>query len=227
MKLMMRKSFFTLVEVLIAMGICVVGVVAIMGLFPVGTSASRDAVMVGQAKDAATMILKFYKYCVENGGDTAFKSLTGWTIDSVNTYIEKTIPALTSDSTKEVGNLPYAEGDYVSINNTLGGTDISSLLEAAKCKVQLHKQLNDTPQSGTGVYLVKFVSNYSEDDGTDTEVDDTLSIVKTWVTPVTIPDGATIPRLVAFNVEVSWPAELPYEKRQREFYSIDVFCPVN
>ena len=45
MKKQLRKFHFTLVEVLIAMGICIVGVVSIMGLFPVGANTARDANM--------------------------------------------------------------------------------------------------------------------------------------------------------------------------------------
>ena len=228
MKNTMRKSYFTLVEVLIAMGICVVGVVSIMGLFPVGANASRDTIMVGQAKDAATMILKFYKYCIENGKEDAFLELTGWNkpdkTQNTDSYTKRSVPKLTSEGNtdKEVGDLAYDEGDYVALtDNKLGNVSISSLLSAADCEIKIHDQLKDATQTGTGVYAVKFVTK------NDTEtIDDTLSIVKTWVTPVTLPKGQKVPRLATFNVEVSWPAELPYEKRQREFYSIDVFCPV-
>ena len=66
MKNQLRKFQFTLVEVLIAMGICVVGVVSVMGLFPVGANATRDANMAFYADQAAEQMLYFTKYAVLN-----------------------------------------------------------------------------------------------------------------------------------------------------------------
>ncbi len=79
------KRHFTLVEVLIAMGVCVVGVCSIMALFPVGLANSRDAGMAGQAASTADQMLHLMKAIIvnENNNETDaqnyFLQLTGFT----------------------------------------------------------------------------------------------------------------------------------------------------
>ena len=223
----MRKSCFTLVEILIAMGICVIGVVSIMVLFPIGANASRDAIMVGQSKDAAGMILNYCKYCVEEGKEDGFNALTGWTINDVATYSASAVPML--DSTRQVGDLAFDESDYDGNVDGHGPVSISTILDAGNCTVYQHEQRKIDPATGAetarkcDVYAVKFLTQ-----GSGGDIDDSMSIVKMWITPVTLPDNVTrIPRLATVNLEVSWPAELPIECRQREVYSIDLFCPAN
>ena len=80
---MKRKStsLFTLVEILIAMGVCVIGVCSIMVLFPIGATASRDAAMVGYAANAADQMLHFAKDCIMQegaGGVAAGRSDHRW-----------------------------------------------------------------------------------------------------------------------------------------------------
>jgi len=65
MKKLLHKNFFTLVEVLIAMGICVVGLCSVVVFFPIGANASRNASMASYAATVAEQILDFAKVCIE------------------------------------------------------------------------------------------------------------------------------------------------------------------
>ena len=50
---MKHKLPFTMVEILLALGVCVIGICSIMVLFPIGATASRDAAMETYAANAA------------------------------------------------------------------------------------------------------------------------------------------------------------------------------
>jgi type II secretory pathway pseudopilin PulG len=65
----MKKQHFSLVELMLALGVVAIGVCSIMVLFPIGANASRDASMETFAAQAADQMLNFRKYKLYNTWD--------------------------------------------------------------------------------------------------------------------------------------------------------------
>ncbi|MBR6373370.1 MAG: hypothetical protein IKS20_09335, partial [Victivallales bacterium] len=64
----MRRSAFTLVEVLLALGVVVIGICSIMVLFPVGANATRDASMETYSANSVEELLTGIKYQILQNG---------------------------------------------------------------------------------------------------------------------------------------------------------------
>lgn len=223
MKNQQRKSCFTLVEVLIAMGICIVGVVSIMGLFPVGANTARDANMAFYADQAADQMLHFTKYAVLKDTSTSnviFKAMTGWAdIDNPS-----------SATTKPGANDEPA--DWSMVSSIKDNTNISSYL-AANYISMLASSGTEIKAHNLNVYRIGFVTEIdANNDHTitdDEKYEDFACVVRLWATPIHIDEtdssSSKLPRAATFYLEVSWPADLPYARRQKAEYSIDVFVP--
>ena len=54
-----RKRYFSMVEMVLAIGVSVIGVICVLGLLPVGLNASRDAVADNYLPDMAQMMLTY------------------------------------------------------------------------------------------------------------------------------------------------------------------------
>ena len=225
MKNQLRKFQFTLVEVLIAMGICVIGVVSVMGLFPVGANATRDANMAFNADQAAEQMLNLTKYLfldevinekVQNGTsfDNVFEMIPGWDIENTSTYTSQTKPGANA----ELNNW----SDFSS-NETLAASGSTS-----KTYIQMLANSGTVIEnSGWQLYRLGFVTKNGTED-----LEDFACVIRLWVTPVYVDELDTsslkLPRIATINVEVSWPAgpkdqPFPYERRQKAEYSLDIF----
>lgn len=86
-----------------------------------------------------------------------------------------------------------------------------------------------TGPAGSGTYrFLRYVD--VDDDGTydDDDILDFEAIVVVWQNQVSVPTGAgssTLPvtTAAALNLEVSWPARLPYAQRQKSFFRKELF----
>ena len=67
---MRTKHCFNMVEIMLALGVCAIGVCSIMVLFPVGSTATRDAAMETYAAHAADQMLHFMKYSMQLDNST-------------------------------------------------------------------------------------------------------------------------------------------------------------
>lgn len=219
MKNLLCKKAFTLVEVLIAMGVCVIGVCSIMVLFPVGATASRDAAMASYASNTAEQILSFAKMCIEedtlNTNDTtdsgykAFNYFTGWNITTPNGYTPGApIETAPNDFEDE-------EFDLRTKFNYSGkiGSVISTFLSNSGTSIK--------PLYNGKVYYVDFTSGTGSD-----KYSDFNCYASIYAKPVVVTSGAhtyNMPFAAELHVEVSWPAELAYDKRHKKDYSIMVY----
>ena len=202
-----RRHPFTLVEILIALGICAIGVCSIMVLFPIGASASRDAAMVGYASNAADQMLHFAKDCIMqegSDGEAAFNQFTGWTYGNTSTYTDKTPqePAPPSDS--NAGTALATSSVFVE--------DMVNILNTSKNGTKVTAYANN-------VFLIEYLTD---------EYSDFSCFVSLYPRKVGLEaeDGGTaVLGAVSLRAEVSWPAQLPYEKRQKAEYSLDIFRP--
>ena len=74
---MKRKHPFNMIEIMLALGVCAIGIASIMVLFPVGSAATRDAAMETYAAHAADQMLHMLKYQMTTGGATSWTAKIG------------------------------------------------------------------------------------------------------------------------------------------------------
>ena len=80
---MRTKHCFNMVEILLALGVCAIGVCSIMVLFPVGAAATRDAAMETYAAHAADQMLHYMKYSMQ-ADNAAWKNAITTKLPSAN-----------------------------------------------------------------------------------------------------------------------------------------------
>ena len=252
MKHQLRKFQFTLVEVLIAMGICVVGVVSIMGLFPVGANATRDANMAFYADQAAEQMLYFTQYAVFNAKEkvidasfpegyyyrfspvifekmTSGKKVGGGDCDGWNLGSPADPDSLSDTSTYCEIAKPTAADEPNSWSDLEDDSDIQNNLISEEITNNMITMLTNSgtkiQKASWNLYRLGFVTKNGADD-----IEDFACVIRLWATPVYLPKNSgesevILPRIATFHIEVSWPADLPYVRRQKEEYSLDVFVP--
>lgn len=199
----MRKRInFSLIEIMLALGVCVVGICAVMVLFPIGANANRDAAMETYAANAADQMLHSLKYQLKNDS-TAWTDLIGVAVDGSGGELPTTpdlalvyVPAdldngtLWDDATTDQRNLfkhKTERGVYQMISHRL-----DTLL------------LND----------IKIVPDKIDYRG----------LLQVWKEQISV-QGNDLPYAfgVKLNVLVSWPPLVPPTARQKSYYSLEVF----
>lgn len=224
-QLLHRRHAFTLVEILIAMGVCVIGLCSIMVFFPVASNASRNAVMSSHAANVAEQLLALVKTSIEDDklgpGYAAFKHFTGWNPGNPSGYTAG-VPAKPE---------PGYHTDHQA--NDTGFTDSSKNWFSERMQKAFEAMVkNDTTKvtiCTDNVYHFDFLSIIPDpDDNTKAlEVSDYTCYACIWATPVKVeePSGPVnyIPFAARIHVEVSWPAEIPYSNRQKREFALDVF----
>jgi hypothetical protein len=187
-----------MVEIVLALGVLGVGVVSVLALFPVGMNASRDAMAESFASNAADQFVHYLEQEIRKpAGGSLPGGVSGWDYYVVNSNV----PPSTSKPAADDFTPTYA------------------------AKTTLY------PKTGTpGLYkVIRFVDGPS---GTadlyepDKDSMDFEAIVVVYQDQVRIPDVPTPLPLnfaAALNVEVSWPARLPYASRQKSIYRAEMF----
>lgn len=215
MKKTLRSTPFTLVEVLIAMGICVIGICSIMVFFPVGANASRNASMASFASNAGDQFLSFSRSCIEEdrvgNGYAAFHYFTGWNPGDLSTYTPGTKVEPAPDDKDQDGNLDADFGGLLANDNAFG----KRMQEFFKEMLD-NESVTITPIQGRVYYF-----DFTTKDGAET-YSDFNCYASLWATPVEA-NGVKIPFAAKLHLELSWPAELPYDRRQTREFTLDVF----
>ena len=204
----MRRSAFTLVEVLLALGVVVIGICSIMVLFPVGANATRDASMETYSAESVDELMNGIKYHLLNGK---------W-VDYVGTGSEGNggfIDALKNSGTAEerfngkkdgYDSLTDDKWDNVNINTKSG----------------FYKYIDSARSGKEDVYqLVNYrdVSKSLDEGSVDFRAIARLAKSKVKIGGIEIGYD----KAVCIHVEVSWPAEAPFDARQVAYYSMEVF----
>ncbi len=205
----MRRSAFTLVEVLLALGVVVIGICSIMVLFPVGANATRDASMETYSANSVEELLTGIKYQIlQNGKWTDY---VGTGPDGNDGFIDAlkdsgTVEERFNGKKDEYDSLTDAKWENVAINTKSG-----------------FYKYNDSSRSGKeDVYQLVNYRDLSKslDEGSV----DFRAIARLAKSKVKIGDVSIgYDKAVCIHVEVSWPAEAPFDARQVAYYSMEVF----
>lgn len=205
----LRTHPFNLIEVILAMVIILVGVVSIMALFPAGQKASSNAIGQTSAGDAADQFLRYFSSKVK----------TRWAMTSA-LPLSKPGPAAEQNARWETvdGNGVFSgvKGVIFSYNDADGNAKFdysaTSTQRDESGLFRVVQRTSDNVEDFSGVLRVwRSAATYSSYESTG----------GSWTAHKPVPPDQGI----VLNVEVSWPAELPYERRQKATYSSNVFRP--
>lgn len=205
-----RQAYFNTIEIVLALVIISVGIIGLLGLMPVSQDANRGALSKSNAADSADQFMRYY----------SSKLKINWAVAST---------------------LPISKPGDVDTSAIWQSVDNGKMLTDMKGVILSY---NDTDNDRTFDYLVDATTDSRDDSGlfriqtkTDTNVVDFDAVMRVWRTPATYktydastgvwyvkpvpPDnGATI------NVEVSYPTTVPYARREKQVFMMDVFRPV-
>ncbi len=220
---MEKKHFrrcFTLVEVLIAMGVCVIGICSIMVFFPVGANASRNAAMSNATSLAADQILSFVRTCIESdkgvNGWVAFQYFTGWNPVQPENYTpgEKQTPAPGYRS---------PENQSSALQNAANAGKLDEVMKKAMETILKNDSVTIEPLKNQVFYIDFATQVPGEDPDEVVSASDYNCYASLWAEPVEASSGVNIPFAARIHLELSWPAEVPYAKRQTREFSMEVF----
>ncbi len=224
---------YNLVEVILALGVVAIGVVSIMALFPIGANASRDASMETYAANTADEMLQFVKYRLKEVGD-----------DDKQTDIDERWEKLigTTDSTGAITDTkPTKEKLDVDVTKL----DDTSVWKAPDTAI-FGSIFNDTHtiyQHDTDKQVFQLLGHRNSDDvklgdtNSDPEKDfamnvDFRAIAYIWKEQIVMDQTLASDSKVDYKsgvriiVRVTWPAEIPYDARQKTDYVLEVFKPI-
>lgn len=224
---------FNLVEVVLAMLVIAIGILSIVGLIPVGATANQRAVAANQGADAADQYLNYFAaHCQKNWSavvlsdaylptnPAADPNLTDGNASDRIADMRCFEPGAASDV--DVATLGAANMDLDS------GTD----WEVMPGTTNLFRYKGNPARNGVYRIIQKTDVNGLEPGG---EVVDFDALVRMWKSPTTAYEwnGTTFvsasdiayDKRVQLNIELSWPAQLPYKARGKATYAIEIFNP--
>ncbi len=227
---------YNLVEVILALGVVAIGVVSIMALFPIGANASRDASMETYAANVSDEMLQFVKYrlkLVEDNDNEQdkinkrWKDLVGTDTDpGAITETKPTKAKLDVDITKLDDTGVWKTPDTAIFGDIFESTHTIYQHDTDKQVFQLlsHRNSDDVKLGDTD-------SDPKKDFATNV---DFRAIAYIWKEQIAVDktqssdDDKYVPYTsgVRIIVRVTWPAEIPYDGRQKADYVLEVFKPI-
>lgn len=214
----MKRQDFTLVEIMIALALLGVGLVAVLGIFPIGVATTRDAMAESTATDAADqtlhMIRRMAKCSLPGHVAGGCGSACAWktTIDDGDEVPPETDLAAAPESSLDF--TPTAD-NYQNAEMFTGGTMIKKPGSRGIYKLIRYRQAGGAHTSHGEPYYKP-----------DTDELDFEAIAVLWKSksPLVAPDDPSpYSKAAVVNMEISWPAHLPPEKRTKATYSLELF----
>lgn len=205
---MKRKHPFNMIEIMLALGVCAIGITSIMVLFPVGSAATRDAAMETYAAHAADQMLHFMKYRITVDG-TKWEEIIS---DATAPEISDVIPPDSDYNLAHLNNSTYWTTDSLWASELLG-TVYQNNANTQTYQIMSHR---NPPDKKLGDPSTEF----------DVSKIDFRGILTIWKEQIVV-NSTPIPYTmgVKLNIKVAWPAELPVASRQEAYYSLEVFKP--
>lgn len=213
MKYAIKRHYFNMIEVALALAIIAIGLSSILVLFPVGLNANKSSIANNNLADVAEYMIGYLRaYTIAN-----------WNSDGSNSFIDKT-DLSTTKPTGEFDKTIPADDDWASFGNKQD--DITRL-----------KQL----KNNKAVYLYQQISQLEDANGNKVDVPDFSAIIKIWLDDnyefyVYSPTNDTYKKasdietkanlkkyIIALCMEISWPAEVPEANREKKIFRFEIF----
>ncbi|MEA2013133.1 MAG: hypothetical protein U9O87_08690 [Verrucomicrobiota bacterium] len=199
MKNLRQQSFFSLVEILIAIGVIAIGVVGIMCLFPVGLKSSKASIGKSNASMAADQFLHYFTDKIKKD----------W---QVSDAIPINKPG--DDESNLIWNNPVETGVEIYYNdeNNNSTFDYDGSVARDDSGIFLVEQSTYSNKDFSGIVRVwKTASTYRSYDAQ----------AGGWLDSRSIEADAGI----TVNLELSWPSQKPYDQRTKSRYRLDAYKP--
>lgn len=218
------KKLFNLIEIALAIGVIGIGMTAIMALFPVGFSATRQAIAQNYATDAADQFLTYIvRYCNDRTVIVAGPPKEYFWDYFI--YSDSGTPTNTGDDTQGLLLAEPAEAPQPSFwSQNWNTTDSAAKTAEATLTTLMEDTTNIFQSTAPATYPGLFRITQGSTIVTDFE-----GIARVWRAPVT---GVWIYEQnldinyaysARLYMELSWPAQKPYSKREKKTFCIEVF----
>jgi type II secretory pathway pseudopilin PulG len=188
-----KTNQFTLVEIVLALGIVALTLVAILPLITVVVKDSKHSISDTYVADTSEQFLHYI----------AGKAKNNWA-----TYIYSD-DAITSSKTDQEIEQSIADWEVIKVK-----------VEDEDEETNLYETSNPT------IYGIK--------QGTPA-ITDFIGVIRVWKSPVTSQiysgDGwydqkdENYEYSAGLNIEISWPTEIPYDKREKKYFYLEIFKP--
>lgn len=210
------RHYFNMVEILLALGVVAIGICSVMVLFPVGSAATRDAVMENYAANSADQMLHLIKFNLMNKQnlDNYIANVTANPADPPAGSLQRSEPdeepsSVTADlSLENVGH--WEMGEALIGGNTLKGGIYVNSANKNYFQIVVHR---DDPD--------KALADVAPD-----KIDFRASAC-IWISQIQIDstEASKLPYNMGarINLRISWPAELPPAARQSALYTLEIF----
>jgi type II secretory pathway pseudopilin PulG len=205
----MKRHPFNLIELMLALGVIVIGLVSVLALFPIGANANRDAAAENYASQAAEQTLSLMaKYITTSDAN--------WV-----TFVSGGSPLITDCST------PSNFANYIATWHDQDG-HVDDYLTPSPLNVGAVKTIY---QRNASKFDEGLLIRNGHTNGAGEYITDFEALAFVWQQKIVIDPSASPPLEIdlkyatCLNIEISWPARLPYARRQKATYRLEVFNP--
>ncbi|OPZ30403.1 MAG: hypothetical protein BWZ02_00788 [Lentisphaerae bacterium ADurb.BinA184] len=237
---------FNLIEIVIALGVVAIGVTALLGMFPIAANTTRDALAEAYTSQAASEMLHSLESFIQ-------RDWTNWVNNGADSFVSSRIPVDADRADFAVGYADSDAADEATALNPEGTLYVydSDRNDLTFTKDNLRYKVIRYMDRGTG--NPPYANKYDRDtDLVDFEAimvvcrSHSLVFDRNEDGIVTLPvppetsvlsaddltgdgkwsdadDTIAYGIAVQLNVEISWPAKVPYDRRQKAFYALEVF----
>ncbi len=235
-----------MIEVLLALSIIAIGMTSILGLFPVGLNASRNAIAQNLSADIADQMIAYMRVMGESSVDAYNK-----TFSSIPPYDLTCLPTLAQLAKTTDGddikisldgsnvNVQPISDDFLTAYKTNDVSIGSSTFPRVASDWAIFSPKSTVVNLRRRIYFIVQGPNCTTDG--DNRNIDYSAMALVWKSPVQIKrlesDGSTysnwpsIAEANAYtysgkiNIEISWPLNLPYTERKKRYYQIVITKP--
>jgi len=196
----MKRHPFNLIELMLALGVIVVGLVSVMALFPVGASANRDAMAENYSAQAAEQMLNTIAFFMRSSKGNWEAAIT-----AADAIPEQLGTASATQTMIEDQVEPHFEGGTAC--TFLGSGDANPIYWRTEDNYSEGFRIQNTG-GGSASGIVDFEG-----------------MVAIWHEPIVLGGNKKPSISTTLHIEISWPARVAYERRRKAKYSLQVFNP--
>lgn len=214
----MKRHPFSMVEILLTLGVVAIGICSVMVLFPVGATATRDASMETYAANVADQMLHMIKYKLFMKDSS--------NVEYWYTYICNGTGAgrgLYSASPIDLSSMTADECD-----DTDKWSKSEALIGGNTLKSGIYAYTGDSSK-----HYYQIVVHRDDQDKDFGSIDETKidfrAVAAVWADKVKIKpddpsdDGLPLQMATRLHMKVQWPVELPPSARQSAYYTLEIF----
>lgn len=203
MKKRLRKHYFNMVEIALALAVLAIGLSSILVLFPVGVNANRSAIANNNLADIAEYMMGYLRAAcmakwiaeAQGAGDDTLSFLNDISSTRPSSIFDNKGVNLDTDCKNEItpsGNLFYEEGEFIFKQVSGDTVDFAAVIKVWEDDFN-EMRVPSVDAGGNFVY-----TDFKKPTGFDNYAK-------------------------AFCVEISWPAQAPWEQREKRIFRQEFF----